>query len=344
MRIVIDINHPAHVHFFKNFIWAMRKKGHQILITASKKDIAIDLLDRYNFDYINLRGYGQNLAQKILNIPLLDFKMYQAVKSFKPDIFMGIGSFRAAHVAKILRKTCFVFEDSEPSPIGQMLYYYFTDVVFTPFSFRKNLGDKQIRYDGYHELAYLHPNYFKPNPKILQQIGLKKNDKFFILRFVAWRAGHDMGRKGINDRSKIKLVYLLNQYGKVMITAEKGLPKKLVKYAIKIPPEKIHDALYYATMFIGDSQTMATEAAILGTPAVRCNSFVGKNDMGNFLELEHRYDLIYSYNNFNQALVKIKSLLKDKSVKAKWTVKRKRLMADKVDVTAFMIDFVEKKK
>ena len=27
MRIVVDINHPAHVHYFKNFIWEMQKKA-----------------------------------------------------------------------------------------------------------------------------------------------------------------------------------------------------------------------------------------------------------------------------------------------------------------------------
>ena len=53
MRIVVDINHPAHVHYFKNFIWEMEKRGHAILITASEKDISYRLLDAYDgFNYL----------------------------------------------------------------------------------------------------------------------------------------------------------------------------------------------------------------------------------------------------------------------------------------------------
>jgi predicted glycosyltransferase len=42
---------------------------------------------------------------------------------------------------------------------------------------------------------------------------------------------------------------------------------------------------------------MTTEAAVLGTPAIRCNSFVGKRDMGNFIELEKKYGLIFNFDS-----------------------------------------------
>ena len=82
MRIVVDINHPADVHFFKNFIWEMEKRGHVILITASRKEVSYRLLDNYGFHYEKLGSYGISLAEKMINIPLLDLKMYQAVKKF----------------------------------------------------------------------------------------------------------------------------------------------------------------------------------------------------------------------------------------------------------------------
>ncbi len=40
MRILVDIGHPAHVHFFKNFIWEMEKRGHEFIVTARDKDVA----------------------------------------------------------------------------------------------------------------------------------------------------------------------------------------------------------------------------------------------------------------------------------------------------------------
>ncbi len=99
MKIVVDINHPAHVHFFKNFIRPMSKNGHEILITASDKDISIRLLERYGFPFVNLGSYGTTLPSKAINLPLLDWRMYQAVRGFYPDIFLGAGSIRAAHVS-----------------------------------------------------------------------------------------------------------------------------------------------------------------------------------------------------------------------------------------------------
>lgn len=339
MKIVVDINHPAHVHFFKNFIWEMERKGHEILITAREKEVTYRLLDNYGFDYIKMGSYRRSLIEKLINVPIMDLKMYKAVKGFKPDIFVGLGSFRAAHVSKLMRKPCILFEDSEPTPQEHILYLPFTDAILTPSNFKKDFGKKQICYKGYHELAYLHPNYFKPDKNVLEEHGLKKNEKFSILRFVAWSASHDVGQHGI--KNKIELVRELEKYGQVLITSEGKLEKELEKYKIKAPPERIHDLLYYAHMLIGDSQTMTTEAGVLGTPAIRCNSFVGENDMGNFIELEQKYGLIFNYNDPNKALNKAAELIQKSNLREEWNTKKNRLLKDKIDVTKFMVWFIE---
>jgi len=319
----------------------MKKRGHRILITATKKDLTFQLLKNYGFDFINLGGYGKYRLAKLFHIAIIDWRMWRATKDFCPDIFLGLGSFSVAHVAKILQKKCFIFEDSESTPFEHFLYVYFTDKILTPTCFRKNFGQKQIRYKGYHELAYLHSNYFKPDKKILKLIGHQENEKFFILRFVAWQAGHDFGRAGLSTKDKSDLIHFLKKHGKVLISSEEPLPEAFKEYGIKISPEKIHSALYYADLFIGDSQTMATEAAILGTPAIRCNSFVGPHDMSNFIELEKKYDLMYSFRDYRQTLHKIKTLFRQKNLKLKWRQKAKQLLQDKIDVTRMMIDLVD---
>ena len=47
MRILTQVGHPAHVHFFKHFVWDMEKRGHKILICATNKDVALSLLDAF---------------------------------------------------------------------------------------------------------------------------------------------------------------------------------------------------------------------------------------------------------------------------------------------------------
>ena len=339
MRIVVDINHPAHVHFFKNFILEMEKRGHEVVITATEKDVAFKLLENYGFDYISLGSYGNSLIQKLINIPIIDLKMYKAVRSFKPDIFVGLGSIRAAHVSFLLRKKCIIFDDTEHSTEQYALYAPFTNVVCTPSCFKKDLGKKQIRYNGYHELAYLHPNYFIPNPAVLYELGLSKDDTYIILRFVSWDASHDVGQHGLQNR--VELVRELEKYGRVLITSEGKLGDGLEKYQIKVSPEKMHDLLYYASLYVGEGATMASECAVLGTHAVYTNTLrLGYTD-----EEEEKYDLVYNFSNEKtmkqKAFDKALELIGNENLRRDGKRKREKLLKDKIDVTAFMVEFIE---
>jgi len=339
MKIVVDINHPADLHYFKNFIWEMKKKGHKVLITSSKKEMTYKLLDNYGFDYIKMGSYGDSILKKLINLPIMDLKMYKAVKNFNPDILVGFGSIRAAHISLLFRKKCINFVDTEHSTEQIMLYLPFVDAVCTPSCFKKELGRKHVRFNGYKELSYLHPNYFKPNPEVLKELNLSKDDKFIILRFVSWKATHDVGQKGFSLESKIKAVKELEKYAKVFITSEAKLENDLEKYKITISPEKIHDLLYYATMYIGEGATMASESAILGTPSIYVSSLF--RTTGNLIELEDKYGLIYSFKTSKDGINKALELLKNPNLKQEWAKKREKLLNDKIDVTKFMVWFIE---
>ncbi|CAJ37096.1 DUF354 domain-containing protein [Methanocella arvoryzae] len=342
MKIAVDINHPAHVHYFRHFIREMKNRGHEVMITASEKEISYQLLNEYGLEYKKLGTYGISLLDKVKNILILDFKLLQAVKDFRPDVFFGFGSIRNAHVSFLLGKPCVAFDDSEPSPIEHLLYVPFTNAIVTPDCFKKDFGRKHVRYNGYTELAYLHPKYFTPDPEVLKKMGLKPGEKYVVMRFVAWKAGHDFGKGGFSDEARIRAVREMEKHARVFITSELPLPAELEKYRIKISPVNIHSVLYYAQMLIGDSQTMTTEAALLGTPAIRCNTFVGEHDMGNFLELEKKYGLIFNYDNPGQGIDKAVELISRPDLKAEWKRKLDVLLADKIDVTQFMVDFIER--
>ena len=68
---------------------------------------------------------------------------------------------------------------------------------------------------------------------------------------------------------------------------------------------------------------MATESALLGTPSIRYNSFVGKNDMSNFILLENKYNLLRNFNDFNNAFNCLKVYIEDDKIKNDWLEKRK---------------------
>ena len=336
MKILVDINHPAHVHFFKNFIREARAKGHELTITASDKDVACRLLDAYGFTYVRLGSYGDSILKKVLNIPVMDYRMYRVARHFRPDVMVGLASFRAAHAAFVLRKPCFIFDDTEHRK-ENLLYLPFARQVYTPSCFRDNLGRKQIRYEGYHELAYLHPDYFTPDPQVLEEEGLSPGERFTVVRFVSWHAGHDIGAKGFTLEGKRRLIGELREYGKVVITAEGDLPPEFQSCAMRTPPERIHDLLSFAALYIGEGGTMASEAVALGVPAI----FVSSLGAGTFDEQENKYGLMCSFTNGEDGIRKAVELLKMEGMSEEWQQKRARMLAEKVDVTAFIVDVIE---
>ena len=338
MNIVIEIGHPAHVHHFKNLIWALKNRGHTILICAFDKEVTLDLLNYYKFDYCIVgKNFGGNSFDKLVLLVTSEINMIRMARHFQPDLFVSRLSPPSAQVSKLFKKPHIAFADTEHAKLNDFLAVPFTDVICTPSCFLKDINDKHIRYDGYKELAYLHPNYFTPNPAVLTELGLIEGEPFIIVRFVSWQASHDVGHHGIRD--KAGLVKALEPYGRILITSEGQLPPELEEYQLRISPEKLHDLLYYATLYIGEGGTTASEAAVLGTPSIYISSLVGT--MGNFIELEKTYDLLFSFTDGDAALGKAVEILQDPQSKENWKIKRDRLLHEKIDVTAFMVWFID---
>jgi predicted glycosyltransferase len=337
LRVIVDIGHPAHVHFFKNTIWNLEKKGHQVMVVSRDKDVVIELLNAYNIPHTVLSKVKKGKIHLLEEWFIRESKLYKIARKFNPDLIMGILSPPVAHVAWALGKKSIIFNDTEHAELAQKMTYPFCDIICTPTSFKKDAGVKQIRYRGYHELAYLHPAYFSPNPEVLKELGVEIGEPFVILRFISWGAHHDVGQHGINN--KLALVQELEKFGKVFISSEGQMAEEFDRYRIKVPSEKIHSLLYYATLCVGEGATMAVESAILGTPSIYVSSLAGT--MGNFSELEEKYGLLFNYSDSEAALKKAVDLLKDPELKKTWSLKRADLLKDKVDVTEFMVKLIE---
>lgn len=340
MNILFDINHPAHVHLFRNTINILKEKGHDITIVARDKDVTLDLLDHYGFEYVTLSKARVGLLGLAIELIIRQIKLIPIIIRKRIHICISLTGASSIHIMRLFGIPYLVFTDSENNKLQNAITVPFANEVYTPSCYKKNYGKKHHKYAGYHELAYLHPNYFTPNQNIYQELGLENEDTFFILRFVAWQASHDVGHHGFSFEQKQKIISYLSNFGKVFITSEKSLEEKFEPYRIKLSSDRLHDALFYASMLISESQTVTTESALLGTPAIRFNSRVCEDDEGNFIELEKTYDLLYSYNNFNQAFEKMKSLLENKNLKQEWQEKRKRLLEDKTDVTQIMVNAI----
>jgi predicted glycosyltransferase len=336
MKILIDIGHPAHVHYFRNFIGLMTRNGHQIQVTARDKEVTFDLLRKYNIPFINRGRGGTGFFGKLFYILRADFQLVRVGMYFKPDILLSFASTYAAHASFVLRKPHIAFDDTEHSKYEIFLYRPFTKVILNPQSFKKNFGKKQIRFKGFMELCYLHPKYFSPDNNILHQLKLIESESFVLLRFVSWTASHDVGEAGFSSEARLKLVKELSGHIKVFISSENKLPEELEKFRLQILPEKLHDVLYYSALYIGEGATTASECAMLGTPAIYVNSL-----SAGTLEEQERLGLLFGFRNSKSVLEKALEILNTPDFKARNRNRRNNMLEHTIDVTEFMVWFIE---
>ena len=339
MKILIDITHPAHVHFYRNPIQVWRDSGFEVVITARKKDIATDLLDSYGWDYKILSESGSGLSGLAKELVVRNYRLWRFALRVKPDVMTGIGGIYVAQVGALLRIPSVVFTDTENARLSNKLTYPFASAVCTPTCFETS-GPKKghVQYKGYHELSYTHPNRFEPDPTVLSRFGVSEHDPFTFVRLVSWGSAHDVSDSGFSD--VLRAVSELSQFGKVLISAEGKLPEQLEPMRVQVAPELVHHLLYYARLVIGESATMASEAATLGTPAI----FISTSTRGYTNEQERRYGLVFNYSDSERAqeqgLSKAIEILNEAKPKEHWHEKRKQLLDEKIDVAEFVSDIV----
>jgi len=331
-KILFDIGHPAQVHNFKNIYWNLKNKGWEGLFVTKDKEICVELLEKYNLPFMVLGKTRQGLLKKILFLIKDIFRFHKIVKEFKPDIVLNRMSIHSLLICKLFKINQISIADTEKS----LNLSFLSDTILTATSFKKDFGNKHLRYKGNIELFYLHPNHFNPNITIYELLKIPRGERYAIVRFVSWNAHHDIGQNGFSYSQKIELVKKLSKEIKVFISSEIELPAELEKYKITIPIEKMHDALYFASLYIGEGASMASESAMLGTPAIYVNSL---NQAGIFKELEEE-GLFYIITDGLEAIFKAMNIINNES-KEIYRQRKENYLKKKIDVTTFMVWFIE---
>lgn len=344
MNILIDIGHPGHVHLLHGVAEEMKRKGHNVFYSVREIPVAKRLMEHYGMTpWIDLGGKKDSLWGKAKTVLHQDVQLLKFVRQNHIDIGLSSGLV-LSHVSKMSHMKSYVFDDDDDivEPLSVKFEHPMSNVVFTPDCIQRKTKHA-VYYAGTHELAYLHPNRFKPNPNVLQHAGIQEGERFFIMRFVALKGHHDVGQQGLTLEQKQSLVELLKPHGRVIITSERAIEPEFEPYRLPVPPEEIHSLMAYSSMFLGDSQTMTSEAAILGVPALKCNTFAGRLSVPNMLE--QKYGLCYAYlpTQFDEMYHHIEQLLTrdPEDLKNEWQAKRQRMLNDMIDPTEFFVNYIE---
>lgn len=339
MAVLIDIGHPAHVHLFKNYIFHLQNTNQRFVVVSRDKEITNQLLEHYKIPYTSISKQAKGLFMMFLELIIRDFRILKL--HWKHNFKVAIGtSVSIGHLTLLslgrVKSYNFNEDDDDLVPLFAKISYPFNTKIIIPNSveFAKYKHKREI-YNSYHELAYLHPNNFTPNEEILKKYGLRKGE-YIIARFSSLEAHHDAGILGISNQLWDKIKELLE--GLVLIESIEG------KRTHQIDIWDMHHVLNYAGMLVSDSQTMTMEAANLGVPSVRINSFA--RQIGVLKELEFDFELTKSFlpNEEQEILNYIKDLRVNSFHKSAFLEKHAKLLNEKVDFNEWIRDYFERLK
>ena len=340
MRILVEILHPAHVHVFKHAIKAWKARGDEVLVLSRDKECANALLEAYDIPFKSISSLGKKKWSLIIEMVIRDIRMLLAALKFKPDVLVGSMGVTIVQVGNLIRKPAIVFYDTENAVTTNRFVYPMAHSVCTPECYSAPVNGNHVTYPSYHELAYLHPNQFTPDADTVRALGIDPASDFFIVRFVSWQASHDVGEAGLSADFKRNVVTKLSKHGRVLITSEGALPPDLESYRFALPAERMHDVMAFARILVGESATMASEAAVLGVPAL----YIGDTGRGYTDDEEASFELVYNFKTSegDQAQARLDALLAMEDSRAVFQKRRATMLTTRIDTSDWMITYIDK--
>ena len=344
MKILVQISHPAQFHLFVQTIYKLKKDGHHVHIVIKSKDILEELVRREGFEYYNASPFTHRKSRFGIawDVIIRTIRIAKYIIQNNIDILIG-APLEMLVVGWFFRKRRITFGEDDASIIPQFvkLATPFAETFLAPESCDMGkLESKTIHYPGFHKLAYLHPNHFQPDRMVVNKY-FDSDRPYFLIRFAELNAYHDTHAMGLNTDIAQRLIEILKPHGDIYITSERALEPQFEQYRLHINPLDIHHIMAFAQIYIGDSQSMAVEAAMLGTPSIRFNTFAGK--IGVLEELQDVYKLTIGIHSSRPEMLYevVKTWLSTPNLNEQFQQRRNRLLQDKIDVTAFFTWFIE---
>lgn len=338
MRVLFDITHPVHVHFYRYLIAEFKARGDTVCVTARDKDFTVELLRELGIEHVCLSRRRGSLAGMLLELAIRNARMMRQVRAFRPDVLVAAeGGVSIGLPGALSGVPRVVFDQVDHAPLQQWVGTTFASVVCTGTSYLKQHRGDHRRFRGFLAQAYLDPRRFRPDLARLRAAGVNPDAAYTVLRIVRWGATHDLGRCGCTPGEIRQFVERLRRHGPVYVSSEQPLPPGLEDHRIPVKPLYLHDLLACAAVCAAEGGTVAVEAGILGTPAVLFHTY----EFGYLKELEQRYGLIVRAPGVAAAVDSAERWLQDPGARALWQAKRRRLFEETDDVLARMRDVIE---
>jgi len=294
MKVLIDAVHPADVWTLGAVEDRLLANGEETLwLSRPEKDSVVELIEARGRPHVPASTAGTSMFGLARELLVRDWRALRTVRRFKPDVILT-RSPAGVHAGRLTRTP--VMYDTDDGHVAGFLYYVagpLADIIASPTATEKDYGKQHRRYQGYKELFYLHPSRFTPDPAIRAELGLQPTERFHVLRLTAFTASHDVSEAGMSRPQIDRVIDKMSNTGRVLISSEMDLPADLADRRIRSAADRFHHVLAAADLVVGDSQTVCSEAGVIGTPSLRFNTWAGRHPYQ--VELEERWGLTKAF-------------------------------------------------
>lgn len=344
MKILFFIVHPSKYHLFKNVFKKLDESGIKYDILISSKDVLSELLDSAGLRYRDLFPNGRKIkgVPPTLNVVISFFRTFAKLYTLtgRENYSLYVTDDALTFLGKFRGVPSVIFTDNDLATIPKLkLMYRLADKIIAPESTDlEDLTRKKISFKGNKALAHLHPNYFAPDSGVMQKY-ISHGKKYIIIRLAKLNASHDIhGNPGITDENLENFINIVGERYDVKIIAEREIPIRYRNKILNVNPIDLVHVLSGATLFIGDSGTMATESAMLGVPNILINNIAKK--CGVHKELESA-GLQKYFDSYEAAGETIKSFLNNEGLKSEFQEKLQTYILEAEDFNEKMLSIIK---
>ena len=333
-KVVIEIGHPADLNFFKNAVSILRKTHHfnvELIVQPRGNLTSIVKKEYPDLPFTSFGSHKKSLFGKALNLLLRDMRLLIHLRKRDYSASAGFQGISTSHVSWLLRKPSVVFDDDVGFKLTYYPYKFFATRIVIPRCIdikRKNI----IKYSGFKELAYLHPRYFTPDARCLDEYNLQPK-RYVFIREVTNTTTDYRGLK-MGQLSEICPYLKEANFNIVLSLEEKRLSNLFEKDCIILrePVRDIYSLMHFAAFTISSGDTMTRESCLLGTPAI----YTGRKMMPVNAELEKK-GVLFQADGRQQILDAVTKILENNLKERAEQVIQKAIESEWEDTTQVII-------
>ena len=294
------VNHARHPYILNNLRKKLIEQGDNVYIGSRSLDKPhlAEIVQELGWDTFEIKPITSKSPIGIVSLIIKQIiQLNKIIRKYKIDRIISCGPNIASIAAKINRINSVGWIDTEHVNFQVRSAFYLSDVLIAPeFSYFNQY--KRIIFKSIIDSAYLHPSIFKYNPEIVDNLGLLENGRPILYRLTNFTALHD---KKIKFREwEYDFIREIAKNHPILLVSEGELPKVLQKYQKKFKFTDFHHILSQCKLYIGSGLSTATEANLLGIPAIYTNPLSG----GTIAEFQKRFGLIHNHRITRQLILK----------------------------------------